>query len=49
VINFLDLSWLKLSVDTREDLDRVVKEYEKIQSNCAEAERIFGKGNVHRY
>jgi spore coat polysaccharide biosynthesis protein SpsF (cytidylyltransferase family) len=48
IINFLDLSHLKLSVDTEEDLERVRAEHGKIEGALERAEQIFGKRNVHR-
>lgn len=48
IINFLDLSNLKLSVDTQEDLDRVRAEHLKIEKALKYAEGVYGKQNVHR-
>lgn len=44
----LDLSGMKFSVDTQEDLDRVRAEYEKIHKKVEDAQRLFGREAVHR-
>lgn len=49
IINFLDLSYLKLSLDTQEDLVRIKSESGKVQDAYARALEIFGKGNVHKW
>ena len=48
VIGFFDHSDIKLSVDTKEDLERVRDEYSKISRHLLEAERRYGKSSVHR-
>lgn len=48
LINYVDLSGLKLSVDTMEDLERVRKEHEKVERALQTASRVFGKHAVHR-
>lgn len=48
VIGFFDQSAIKLSVDTKEDLERVRIEYEAVSKHVAAAERQFGKQSVHR-
>lgn len=48
VVERLDLSHLKLSVDTEEDLDRVKLEHGKIETAIDMAARLFGKNAVHR-
>lgn len=49
VIGHLNLSGLKLSVDTEEDLERVRGEYEKLQNAIHSAEAKNGKQSVHRF
>lgn len=49
VIGQIDLSDLKLSVDTPEDLERVAKHYDKIKSAQETAERLFGRKCVYRF
>lgn len=49
VVGYLDLSDLKLSVDTPEDLERVKKHYDKINGSIEMANRIFGPNSVHRF
>lgn len=49
VIGHLDLSSLKLSVDTPEDLERVREAYERVKTAQANAERLHGKASVHRF
>lgn len=48
IINFLDLSKLKLSLDTQEDLERIKIEYGNVQDAFKTAQQIFGRRNVHR-
>jgi spore coat polysaccharide biosynthesis protein SpsF len=48
VVGFLNLSELKLSVDTYEDLERVRKEYARVREAVEKAERLHGRENVHR-
>lgn len=45
---FFDQSGIKLSVDTQDDLDRVRREYESLNSRMSEAEKRYGKQFVHR-
>lgn len=49
VINFLDMSEKKLSIDTKEDLQRVREEYQKVDYAYQKAVHIFGKHQVHRW
>jgi spore coat polysaccharide biosynthesis protein SpsF len=49
VIGQVDLSDMKLSVDTLEDLERVKHHYDKIQNAQNTAERLFGRKCVYRY
>lgn len=49
VINFLDLSNQKFSVDTSTDLERVRSEYNLIEDAYTRAVKIFGKKSVHRF
>lgn len=48
VIGFLNLSGLKLSVDTPEDLERVRAEYDRVKLALTNAEKAHGKANIHR-
>lgn len=48
VINFLDLSHLKLSVDNADDLERVRTEWKKIDDAYTKAVKKFGRNSVHR-
>ena len=48
VISYVDLSGLKLSVDTQEDLERVRAQYEKLQASAETAANIYGPNCVHR-
>ncbi len=48
VVNHLDLSSIKLSVDTQEEYERIKKEYDLVQEKLARAIEIFGDKNVHR-
>jgi len=48
VINFLDLSDMKISLDTEEDFERIRKQMVSIESAVAQATAIYGPGNVHR-
>ncbi len=48
VVGYLDLSRLKLSVDTPEDLERVRAEYDRIQTLRERATQAMGVGRVHR-
>lgn len=47
VVSYLDLSGLKLSVDTPEDLDRVRQHYDKIQG-AIESASLFAN-QIHRF
>lgn len=42
-----DLHELKLSIDTREDLDAVIKDQESVERMNREALALYGAGNVH--
>lgn len=48
LIDWFDLSGIKLSVDTIEDLDRVRKQYESGAAKMSRAKKIFGKERVFR-
>jgi len=49
IVGFFQLSHIKLSVDTQEDLERVRAEFSTVKK-CAEvAERMHGKYSVHRF
>lgn len=47
VINNLNFSDMKLSVDTQEDLTNVRVQYDKVREAAKNAEEIFGRGKVH--
>lgn len=47
-LNHFDVSDIKLSVDTPEDLDRVRKAFETQFQKYQEAVRVYGKGGIHR-
>jgi len=49
IIGFLDLAHLKLSVDTKEDLERVRSEYQKLKNAVTKAEIKHGRDHVHRF
>lgn len=49
VIGHLNLSHLKLSVDSIEDLERVRAEYDRVKLAVKRAEEMHGKSNVHRF
>lgn len=49
VIHFLDLSYMKLSVDTPEDLERVRAIHESVQRAISNAEKMHGKESIHRF
>jgi len=49
LVNFLDLAALKISLDTKEDLDAIRREYGRVEKAVKDAQRIFGKNNVHRF
>lgn len=48
VVGYFDLSDLKLSVDTPEDLERVRKAYDSVNKRVMEAERRYGRQAIHR-
>jgi spore coat polysaccharide biosynthesis protein SpsF len=48
IVGYLDLSAVKLSVDTPEDLEHVRAHYERIQEKLRNSERLYGKDNTHR-
>ena len=49
VQGFVDLSHVKFSVDTPDDLERVRVEYSRVQEKLKRAFSFFGKSNAHRY
>lgn len=49
VIDYLDLSELKLSVDTKEDLERVREAYNRVKSKTEYGKQKYGKSNIHRF
>ena len=48
VVSYFDLSDMKLSVDTEEDLERVRHYYGKVRNALKTAENLHGKSNIHR-
>lgn len=48
VVGYFDQSGIKLSVDTKEDLERVRNEYESLSRRLNDAERRYGRGCIHR-
>jgi spore coat polysaccharide biosynthesis protein SpsF (cytidylyltransferase family) len=48
VVNHIDLSMHKLSVDTEEEYARISKEYEVVQDKLEIARALVGESNVHR-
>lgn len=46
---YVDLSTVKLSVDTKEDLKRVQAMYKKIDDKIKQSEALYGKGCVYRF
>lgn len=49
ITDYLDLSDLKLSVDTQEDLERVRQAYNRLKSKMDYAYMKYGKSNVHKF
>lgn len=49
IIGYLNLSGLKLSIDTPEDLERVRAEYDRIKLALTNAENLHGRSSVHRF
>jgi spore coat polysaccharide biosynthesis protein SpsF len=49
IVGYLDLSNVKLSVDTPEDLERVRAAYDRVKMALAKAESLRGRQNVHRF
>lgn len=49
IISYVDLSNMKLSVDNRDDLERVRAHYGRIQEAISKAEAVHGKASIHRY
>lgn len=47
-VNNFDVSHIKLSVDTQEDLDRARKVFDSTYAKLQEASRVYGKGMIHR-
>lgn len=48
IINYIDQSALKISVDTLEDLEAVRRLNDQVSSKLEAAKKIYGKTNVHR-
>lgn len=49
VIDYLDWSDFKLSVDTPEDLERVREFHKRFTDKYERAKQIYGKSNVHKF
>lgn len=49
VIGHIDLSEIKLSINTRDDLAREIKRREELKSKVVAAEKRYGKIYVHRF
>lgn len=49
VIGFLDLSGVKMSVDTVEDLERVRTMYNRLFRSLSLAETAYGRAHAHRF
>ena len=49
VVGHVDLSGMKISVDTFEDLERVRVQYDSIKKKILEIERVHGKHHSHRF
>lgn len=47
--SFFDQSHIKLSVDTREDLERVREEYDRVGKKLQKAEKLYGRESIHRF
>lgn len=47
-LNHFDLSDIKLSVDTKEDLERVQGAFDRAFRKFQDALRVYGKGAIHR-
>lgn len=47
--SFFDQSSIKLSVDTREDLEIVRAEYDRVGKKLQRAERFYGRESIHRF
>lgn len=47
--SFFDQSALKLSVDTKEDLEKVRQEYDRVGKKLQIAEKLYGRINIHRF
>ncbi len=48
-VGYFDQSELKLSVDTREDLETVRRQYKNIGEKLERAEQLYGRSSVHRF
>lgn len=49
IINALNLSALKLSLDTLEDEEKIKAAYREVQERMQIAEEIYGKSQIHRF
>jgi spore coat polysaccharide biosynthesis protein SpsF len=49
VVGFFDESDKKLSVDTKEDLEAARENFERVKKKAQDAERLYGRDNVHRF
>lgn len=49
VMGHLDLSDLKLSLDTVDDLQKIRDQFDRVQTKLARAKKKYGKFAIHRY
>lgn len=49
LMGHIDLSELKLSLDTEEDLKKIREQFDSLQSKLARAKKKYGKFSIHRY
>lgn len=49
VSSYFDLSHLKYSIDTPEDLRRVREEYDRVRGRYSDAKRVIGRELIHRF
>lgn len=47
--SFFDQSAIKLSVDTRDDLERVRQEYDRVGKKLHMADKLYGRDSIHRF
>jgi spore coat polysaccharide biosynthesis protein SpsF (cytidylyltransferase family) len=49
IFNYLDLSGVKLSIDTLEDYEKVKKQIESTATKKRNFEKTYGRGSVHQF